>query len=353
MTYKNIFVFLPLVISSIADLPIRPFENTKYISSGISIVPPVESREPIIQYDYFNCDFYGPYSIDDLHNITVTFVYNLSSISSQYLIERLRLFNSSNAVVSTASKNSFYYTKGNRKEVSFTISLVDYFSNNGLTLKFELLKSSSYEIIKDYSATFFPRSSSYISGVTLKRNIYKSRSLGFYGKNNKLNEVYETFDFTNFGDYLDIDYYYRLEIDKISFLYPNSYDFTYEYAYLWFNDDDNIFPYYKHQSNGDIYIPITLYRKDDEIHFKYSKSFYINKRTLQISDTYRSGFVSTKDFYLPVNGKSKFNNKQLCFELHNMGLDGLSTSLYLRYDTSKSLVGVCTDGDYCIIGGKR
>jgi len=352
MSYKSVFVFMPLIVSSLINLPEGQwFKMPNYKPSSMSLVP-ISSLDLQLD-DYFNCDFYGPFSLSNINDININLTYRLYSVSSQNIIERIRLFDSSNHAVSVSSKATFYYTKGSTKEVSFLLSLEDYLTNNGLTLKFEIINSSTKAVLKTHSASFYPRSESYISGVTLKRNIYTSKSLGFYGDGLNINEAYETFDFTNFGDYLDIDYYYRLGIDKVSFDYPNSYDFTFEYAYLWFNDDQNLFPYYKHQNNGDIYIPITLYKQGNKIRFKYAKNFYINKRTLQISDVYRSGFVATRDFYLPVNGKNKFNNKQLCFELHNMGLDGLSTSIYLRYDVSQSLVGVCKDSDYCIIGGRK
>ena len=72
-----------------------------------------------------------------------------------------------------------------------------------------------------------------------------------------------------------------------------------------------------------------------------------------MSDHYINGYVLTNDFYLPINGRKKFNQKQLYFDLNQIGYDGLTTSIPLKYDVDKSLVGTCTDGDYCIVGGKR
>ena len=357
MNSKIVFLIMPLIISSTSNLPlIINLDRTNAVSGPIITFKPIEiSTPPTINDDFLYCDLYGPFDIDNLKNVNATFTYEFHTVASQNIIERIRLLNSSNSVVASSAKNTIAYTRGFRNEVTFTIPLKNYLTNNGLTLKFEIINSSSREILKGYSAAIYPSSKSYISGVTLKRNVYQSRSVGFYADGEQLNEAIETFDFTHFGDYLDVDYYYRLDINKNTFLYPNDYNlnFTYNYAYLWFNDDDNLFPYYYHNSSGDITIPISLVRKGDVISFKYNKTFYLNRRTLQISDTYRSGFIATSDFYLPVNGRTKFNNKQLWFEINNMGLDGLSTSIPVRYDTSKSLVGVCKDGDYCVIGGKR
>ena len=354
MAYKISFLIIPLVISSIAKIPsFSDFNHPNVVSKPLTFLPIDSSYITPLMEDYFNCDFYGPFSLSNPTNFQASFSYCLHSISSQSIIERVRFFTTSNSLVSAASKTSFYYTKGKDKTVAFNIPIVDCLTKNGLTLKFEIVNASTYSILKTFSATFYPRSESYIPGATLKRNVYTSKSLGFYGNGKELKEAYEIFDFTTFGDYLDVDYYYRLELNKISFRYPNDYSFVYDSAYLWFNDSDNLFPYLTHQSNKDVYIPISLYKSGPYIFFKYNKTFYINKRTLQISDVYRSGFVTTNSFYLPINGRSKFNNKTINFELDGMGLDGISTNISLRYDVSRSLVGICKDGDYCIIGGRR
>lgn len=353
MVYKVLAFIAPLVISSIISMPSKPTLDAPKarISSKFSLLP--ISSEPTLD-DYFDCTTTGPFSLSTVtNNVSVTFTYELYSISSQNIVERVRFFNSSNTVVSASSMASKYYYRGTRNSVTFSLPIRDYLTTNGLTLNFEIVSNSSYSVLKTYSSTFYPTSDAYINWISLKQNPYTSKSLGFYSDGTSMKPLIETFDFTHFGDYLDIDYYYRLDISRNVFSYACPGQFKYTNAYLTFNDNDRLFPYYQHQASGDINIPLSMVRTGNTVNFKFKNSFYINKRTLQISNTYQSGFVSTKDFYLPINGRTKFNGKQLLFVLEGVGLDNISTSIPVRYETSSSLVGVCTDGDYCVVGGRR
>lgn len=364
MIYKILFITIPLTIASVSKLPTGSILDSyinrpnKISSTPLTLKPIDEPSSSVFSIpnsneDFFSCGTYGPFSLDNPQDFSVTFTYKLYSIASQSIIERLRVFNSANSVVSSSSKATKSYTQGKRVIVTFTFPLRNNWNANGLTLKFEILNSSSYSVLKAYSATFYPPSNSVIPATTLKKNIYTSRSLGFYSDGTQMKEMKETFNFKNFGDYLNVENYYRLDVDKNTFLYPNEYTFTYDEASLYFNDSDNLFPYYTHQVNGDIYIPLKLVRNGNTISLAYNKNFYINKRTLQMSDTYRAGFTLTQDFYLPINGRNKFNGKQIYIDLKKLGLDGISTTMSVRYQADKSIVGNCNDGDYCVVGGKR
>ena len=215
MTYKIVSLLIPLVISSIVNPPIGfSFDRENAVSTPFSLKPVDSSTFPINNNDYFSCSSLGPLSLKTVtNNVTVSFTYELRSISSQYIIERVRLLNSSNTVVASSSKQSLYYQKGTRNTVSFVLPIRDHLTRNGLTLKFEIVNESTYAILKAYSSTFYPSSDATISWVSLKQNVYTSKALGYYSKDSQMAPLIETLDFTHFGDFLDIDYYYRLEIN--------------------------------------------------------------------------------------------------------------------------------------------
>ena len=343
--YIRTFTFIP-------DIPDVPgfnsgstlFPSSSLSSSSSSISSPEE--------DYFYCERYGPFSLENPTDVTASFTYGLYSISSQNIIERMRIFRGSN-VAASSSKSIFYYEKGARKTVSFTIPIRDYYTADGLTLKIEIL-DSNYSVLKAFSASFNPPANSVIHSTVLKTSVYHSKSLGFYGDGSEMKEFVETFDFTTFGDYLDIDYYYRLDINRNKFSYPNSdIELSYKSINLLFNDSDYLFPSMTHDSYGDIYIPLTLQRVGNTVNFKYKNSFYVNKRSLDISDTYKQGYVATRDFYLPINKRKSFNGKNLYIEIKQLGLDKISTTLALRYQIDRAIVGLSTDGESYVVGGNR
>ena len=292
MTYKIIPIIIPLIISSITSFPNKThFDSEKALTSKpFSFISINDSDLPNYD-DYFSCTTFGPFSLNTVtNNVSVTFTYQYGSIVSQNIVERVRILNSSNAVVAGFSKQYKYYTRGNRNNVTFSLPIKDHLTRNGLTLKFEILKESNLSVLKAYNATFYPASDANVSWLSLKRNVYTSKSLGFYSKESQMEPIVEKLDFTHFGDYLDIDYYYRLEINKNIIGYPNDCTFQCKSASLTFNDSDCLFPYLNHQTSGDIFIPLTISRNGDYLNLKYKNNFYINKRTLQISDTYRNGF---------------------------------------------------------------
>ena len=301
--------------------------------------------------DYLFCDEYGPFSIENPSDINVTFSYELHSISSQTLIERMRIFKNG-SVVSASSQPSFSYTNGQRKSVTFKIPLQDYWTFNGLEIRFEILNSSR-TILKAYAVPFYPPEEQTISGYSLKHDLYTSNSVGFYGDGSGLHELKDAFNFSTIGDYIDNDYYYRLDVSKNYFEYWGSSVIPYSNVNLKFNDGDYLFPNIHHNDNEDIVLPLTLYQDGSKISFRYKNQFYVNRKTLDTSDTYKSDYILTSSFYLPVNGLAKFNDKTIYLEFDKVGVSGLSTSISLKYDMNRTIVGVCADGDYCVVGGNH
>ena len=358
---------LPLIVATILSSTIgtNPSEDkiTKAPSiisgtdGGITLtssVPPVDSsiEEDISDYEeYFSCPIYGPFAAGD-ENIDVTFDYKMK-IESQTIVERLRVINSKGKVVSATTKAAKNYFANSLESVTFTLPIKANFNYAGLTIKFEILNNASRVVLREHSVEFFPKPILFPTAYQLKNNPYTTPKIAFYGDGTTLHPITETFDFTETNDYIDVDYYYRLNLSGLSFYYESVFDFEYESIDLRFKDADNLFPYYTHDESSYVYIPLDVVRDGDKYQTVYKNQFYINKKTLQISDTYQDGFVLTNDFYLPINGKQKFNNKSLYFEVNNLGKCGLSCLFLIKYSIDKSLVGLCDDGLHCVSGGSR
>ena len=343
----SFFPYIPPIDSKSAPDVSLPSSSSYNSSSNSS------SSSMYTSQDYFNCSSYGPFSLTNPQNFQATFTYELYSIASQRIIERVRLFRNGSVVCAT-TKASIDYTQGQRNNVEFTINLIDYWSEAGLQLRFEILNSSTYEILKTYSAYFYPPKDTTVPISTLKSKLYTSDSLGFYGTGTKMTELFEIMDFRNIGDYIDNDYYYRLDISRNTFIYRNENTLTYKNASLRFNDSERLFPHMSHQANGDVVIPLELYRKNDgTVNFRYKNHFYVNKRSLDTSDAYIYNYAYSNDFYLPINGLKRFNGKTLYIDINGLGMDSISTTVPLKYQLNRAIVGTCSDGQYCVIGGNR
>ena len=345
---------------STIDTRLRPsfsqgFSDIPIFDSGISFprsTPSSSSSYPEIPIidDYFYCTKYGPFDLDNPTNPSVSFTYRIYSIDSQTIMERVRMFRNGTLVTALTNSPKDYVT-GSKQMASFTLPIRDYWTRSGLEMRFEIV-STSYIILKTFSTSIYPPRNSSVPTYDLKHLLYKSNGIGFYGDGRNMLSFRETFDFRGIGDYIDNDYYYRLDISKNCFLYPNDFSLTYKSVSLRFDDSNGLFPYITHQPNGDIVLPLTLYKtNENEIHFMYKDRFYINKRTLQMSSTYRNGYTLTSDFYLPINGLKKFNGTTIYIEFEQLGLDKIYASIPLRYELNRTIVGSCEDGEYCVGGG--
>ena len=88
-------------------------------------------------------------------------------------------------------------------------------------------------------------------------------------------------DFTKYGDYVDNDYYYRLDIGRNAFYYSNDYEIDFRSAYLRFLDDDLLFPNFTHQENGEIVLPLKLWKREEKVSFQFKDKFYVQKKLLK------------------------------------------------------------------------
>ena len=361
--FKIISLFSAICLSAIITMPARP---TKVVDPGFSLIggdglpslieppslsEPISSEEASSYEDYFNCpSVYGPFHVGD-PDFNATFEYRLN-IPNQTIIERIRVLNSNNTVVYGASKPSKTYADNALNSVSFTIPIRDYLTYQGLTLKFEILNKDRI-LMREYFATFYPVTTPELSYIYLKNNAYQTNSIAFYGDGVTLREGKELFDFRELGDYIDVDYYYRLDLNSLCFDYESVFSLMYSSMNLIFEDRDHLFPYLTHDGSENVSLKLQIYKKDSHYHFKYENKFYINKRTLQVSDSYRQGFVLTSDFYLPINGKKLFNGKTMYLAFNKLGQSEITVSFPLHYSIDKSLVGLCNDGKHCVGGGSR
>ena len=224
-----------------------PTESSSSSSSSSSISSQ-EPEEPSL--DYFYCEAYGPFSSKEQEDIEMTFTYS-AEVSASIFCERVRLFKNGE-VVFASKKAGFTYLAGTKRDVTFTINIYDYISEDGLELRFELLATSFSIVARSYGVTFYPPKEEHLLANQLKYYPYESRCVGFYGDGEKMCELKDILDFTKFGDYVDNDYYYRLDIGRNYFCFSNTYRPTMDSAYLRFYDDEYLFPNVSHEQNDEI-----------------------------------------------------------------------------------------------------
>ena len=87
--------------------------------------------------------------------------------------------------------------------------------------------------------------------------------------------------------------------------------------------------------------------------FSIKNTLFVNRKTLQMSDSMQFGFIATRDFYLPINGRDKLNNQMMSFEITNFGKIKITGSFPLRYIAGEPLVGTSGDAKFYVTGGVK
>ena len=326
----------------------KTLESTTSHASSIS--PNLSNKGGV---DYFVSDVYGPFYVGD-PDFDATFSYR-ASIENQQIIESFQVFPvSSQDPYVTTNHPPFYYRNNSLIETTFTVPIKRYLTNKGLILKFEILSSPSREVLKSYSTILYPCTQPGWSLEALKTGYCFTRNIGFYGSGKALTPVTETFDFHYLGDYIDNEYYYRLDLQNNYVKYESMFDFSYGTINLKIEDKENLFTYFNHDSDGNIIIPLkATLEKNETVTFSIKNTLYVNPITLEMSDSKQTGFNKTKDFYFPVNKQDKFNNLNVNLELISFGKCKLDATFPLQYMAGKPLVGKSGNSHYFVVGGVK
>lgn len=303
--------------------------------------------------DYFVSDVYGPFNVGD-PDFDAKFSYR-ANIDNQRIIESFQLFpfNSQEPYVTT-NHAQFLYRNNALIETTFTVPINRYLTNKGLTLKFEILSYPSRQVLKSYSAMLFPCTQPGWSVESMKTGYCFTRSIGFYGSGQALTNITEAFNFHYLDDYIDNEYYYRLDLKNNYIKYDSKFNLTYGSINLKIEDKSNLFPYFSHDSNNNIVIPLKATQEENEkVTFSIKNTLFVNRKTLQMSDSMRFGFIATRDFYFPINERNKLNNQMMNFEVTNFGKSKITASFPLQYIAGEPLVGTSGNARYYVVGGVK
>ena len=351
---RNLFPILLVVFlsscTSVSKGTVTSNSSEETPSSNNAYSPYYSNRSGV---DYFVSDVYGPFNIGD-PDFDATFSYR-ANIDNQHIIESFQLFpfNSQEPYVTT-NHVPFGYRNNALIQTTFTIPINRYLTNKGLTLKFELLAYPSREVLRSYSTHLFPLTQPGWSVDDMKTGYCITRSIGFYGSGQTLSPISESFNFSYLGDYIDNEYYYRLDFSNNYMKYDSKFDLTYGSVNLKIEDKNNIFPYFSHDSNDNITVPLKATKgKNEVVTFSLKNVLFVNRKTLEMSDSNQFGFIATRDFYLPVNKRNKINNKTFSFEFNNFGKSGVTASFPVQYIAGEPLVGTSGDAKFYVVGGVK
>ena len=233
------------------------------------------------------------------------------------------------------------------KSFSYTFTIDDKRLNlvrEGITVRVGIYDTSARVMLDYIDGHLYPKTSETIDIDDISGELEIDRCL--YLSNTRAVEKY---NFSNYSHIVEIDKYYELDISSLSFKYTSYIPFSYQEAYLSFNDSHNVFPYID-EDKGMKNIPLKAVDNNGTISFK-TQSSYVNKKTLDMSLKQKEGYINTSHFYLPKNKISLLQGLNLFINVKGMGINNISFSYQFEIDINSLLIGPCNESMYCIIGG--
>lgn len=296
-----------------------------------------------------NSNFIGPF---DDNSGDITLILNIkSSVYYSSIRETFVYGTDPNNIAYSSSKAVHSVNANGEYEVSWTFPGRQIALYGKRYIRITISDVSRNTKLFERYTTLYKIGKETVNGNRYLNSIWSGNTICFQIVNSSFSPISDSFYFRDTVDFLAVDYYYRLDLSSIGFLF-SSRSKTYEKAELSFDDEDNLFPLINKDNNGSIHIPLEIeIDGESRINFIFQHGFYVNPSNLEMSSQYINGFRPTNYFYLPINKLSNINDYKFSISIYGIGLNKTNVSLTLDYDISQNLIGRCDSSDYCVVGG--
>lgn len=323
MRNKKAF-FLP-VLTSLLSISAHPTLNEKMILLNFDSIGPFEryQEDVTINYTikskaYFDNDIYTGIYFGDPN------VPNRRYVKSE--IKTLKMMHSLTYTVT----------------VPTSICLGD----DGMIISFHIYTYDKQEILSR-SFQIYPIKEVSINPYDYKENGYYNDCIACSCLDNQLYGYNEEFRFDYYENYFLDDTYYKLDLSQFDFNYSYRLSApTYKSANMIIEGYKEYFPNLFYKSNKAL-IPLVLSLKDGKIHMDF-RNLYVEPNLLQMSLSPKDGFLSTSNFYMPVNHIFDLEGMKISFEIKDFGVNKTDLSWSLDYSPNSHLIGKCKDSRYCV-----
>lgn len=285
-------------------------------------------------------------------DVSITFNYSSSS-NQNFVASYFGVGLRSGNYTSTQSSKAINLIANTNYKITYNLPISNYLSNKGMYIYIKFFNYSTGKVLFEKEICLYPSSHSSINPNNYKQQPYISNTVAFSFISSLATEITEYFDFKELLDYVDVDNYYKFSFGNSKFTYDAMRKISYGKIELIFDDVNTCFPFYKKEQDGLIHIPLKLKTSFKNISFSFSKGFYVNPVTLEMSDSYREGFVLTNDFYFPINKREYVDGYIFTIDAQDVGLDKINFKYDMKLDISREYVGTQYSSDAYIKGGIR
>lgn len=255
--------------------------------------------------------------------------------------------------------NRLFQTNGTNRSfnpvysyVSFSVTLPFdlYFDENGIRVNIMIRNVNTGNSVVEVSRLLLPCSEDNVISTQYKdENLFYDFSALDFTENNF---SYENYNFSNTEGIISNNSFSKLLLSNISFIYQAAEVFKCEEAYLEVYDILNVFPNIEKVDNKFIVpLKINKFKSNYIVKFGFKNVMYVDPNSLDMSLTYKNGFVETNYFYLPKDAYNKLEDYHFEIKLFGCGYNRISITIPLTFVKSVTLLDSCFTSDFCVIGG--
>jgi hypothetical protein len=276
----------------------------------------------------------------------VRFVYRTKAeTDDQPYLFRLYLFNGNYQEGLLVFQSTEYGVKGIIKDMSkYAVIPYSYLVNGQNELNFTCLSNGKYDKIMVFSYPrvirgFFP-SENQTSFVT-PYNYVELRDGILITKR-------DSFIFNGFNGIVEDEFYHYLDLSSLSINSENP--FVYTKAVLMIPENGpfyNLLP--KSKSVGYREIELTILSdQGGRLTMAFSKTLFVEPKTLMMSSVAKDGFVETNQLYFPKEAFESEHDLDLRITISGCGYNGITIHYLFTYYSNKKFLGNCRNSEYCI-----
>lgn len=304
--------------------------------SGISLSSGLPSKSRAVSLASFTSFVSSPLYFNDISYMSIV----ASGNKTEKTVVKVEIINdmySSGKEILThtfSSKETFNYKYDNR----YTSS------NNSIRLTITIGHNSP--LVKTHKIDVCEPGNSLLDD----EKIIKSKSKMISLSSDTWKEPIESLTFTGFDDFYIPDYYHKIDLSTFKIHCSNSLDKLLDTkTFFYISNREECFKDLPASGN---YAKLELKiveSSNNDFFLQFKDNLYVDPLDLTMSNTTKSGYISTKHLFLPKNEMRHQEEYDCYFMFENLGIDNLMVPVHFKLNALINTIGDCHNSEYCIV----
>lgn len=170
-----------------------------------------------------------------------------------------------------------------------------------------------------------------------------------YSPENGKKTYREQIIFHNFNERYVPNFYHKIDFSDFKIESPSYFKSPLEYKNINFLISNKNNEFSNFGKSNTISIPLILENRSTGYFLALKNLLFVNPLTLEMSPTSKNGYVETRHFYFPKNGKRYEDSYECQIRFNGLGIDHHTFISNFHYKSLLNTFGDCRNSEYCIV----